>query len=178
MLTLEQMRKLSSGQSSPQDILDENVALTAADEAMIDQILSENAEMMVGMQVAINTLDSAGAEDAINEAFHGLVGAFRDCGVINESITINTRKPKQNHVILTKDSQLKRLRMLFALNLSRNAKDRNFKRFKIGTKIRKEAKEAIMTRWGTKATAMAKRAWMKFSQTPGFGLKTAAPAKK
>ena len=122
MLTLEQMRKLASGKSTPQDILDENVAFTAADDAMIDQILSENAEIMVGMQVAINSLDAVGAEEAINEAFHGLVGAFRDCGVINESITINTRKPKQNHVILTKDSQLKRLTMLFALNLSRNAK--------------------------------------------------------
>jgi len=173
-LKLSDLGRVSRREATPDDIMNEKVGLSLAEEEMVDRVLNEQAEMIVAIETSINLMEDAGMADAINEACSSLEGALKDANIINEAISINTKRPKRNHVVLTKESQLKRLQMIFALNLARENKNKDFKRFKLGSKIRKIAKENILKRYGQKGMMMAKKAYKKASSTSGFNKKTAA----
>lgn len=110
--------------------------------------------------------DAEYIESVVNDAVHRLSDYFMAQGLINEAPTVPTINKKLNVVHLNKEAQIKRLTKIFTLKLARHKGTTQYKKYKIGTNLRKTNMEAMTKQFGSQAERMAKQTYAKLKNHP------------
>lgn len=101
---------------------------------------------------------------AVNETYTRLKNYMVGQGLISEA-TIAVDK-NTNVMHFSKQAQINRLEKIITLKLARKDNAKEYKKFKIGAQIKKKNMLAMVKRYGNKAKAYAKKAWMKLQRNP------------
>lgn len=134
---------------------DDDVILTDEDEELIQETLSEVMPYLIADEIMSEAYEKG--ELVFHESMTELEGFLKTNGLLDESFSM--KNPKKNFVRLNKKAILERLRSILIIKLARKNKDKNYKKYKIGTKIKRNSFKAMEDRWGAKATPMAKKAF-------------------
>lgn len=110
--------------------------------------------------------DAEYIETVVNEAVSRLSDYFMAQGLINEAPSVPTINKKLNVVHLNKEAQIKRLTKIFTLKLARHKGTAHYKKYKIGTNLRRANMEAMTKQFGSQAERMAKQAYAKLKNHP------------
>lgn len=97
-------------------------------------------------------------DEEVSDAFMKVHDYMVGQGLISEA-TMNINNPKVTFVKLSKKAQIQRLTTIIALKMARKNNDPKYKKYKLGSKIRKENREDIMKRYGQKASKLATKLW-------------------
>ena len=101
---------------------------------------------------AMNALD----EDVKN-AFVTVQNYLVENGLMDEAATIPISNPKITVVHMGREAQKKRLTSIIALKMARKTNMKQYKKYKLGQKIKKENFAQIMNRFGDKAARLANK---------------------
>lgn len=135
----------------------ETMELSAEDEQLIDETLREVMPILIADDIMLEAMESS--EAIYNETMGTLESYLRSQDLLSESFSMSN--PKKNYVRLNKFAIIERLRSILILKLARKNKDKNFKKYKIGTKIKRSSFKNMETRYGAKAGMMAKKIYAK-----------------
>ena len=100
-------------------------------------------------EAAFDTLD----EDTRN-AFIRVQNYLVENGIMSEA-TVSINNPKVTFVRLNKEARKRRLTSIISLKMARKNKAKEYQKYKLGTKIKKENFAKIMQRYGAKAERLA-----------------------
>ena len=135
------------------------------DEEFISECIS--AAIPVVMSAEIMAEDAEVIEGIIAEASERIADYLAGQGIINEA---GATKPvinnRLNVVHLNKEAQIARLTKIYTLKLGRMHGTNNYKKYKIGTMLRKTNMEAMVKQFGSQAARMAKQAYNKLKNNP------------
>lgn len=97
-------------------------------------------------------------DEEVSDAFMKVHDYMVGQGLISEA-TMNINNPKVTFVKLSKKAQIERLSTIISLKMARKNKDPKYKKFKLGSRIRKENREAIKAKYGQRASKLAQKLW-------------------
>ena len=126
---------------------------TEADEQRMNETLAEVMPFLIADDIILEAYEKG--ETVFQEAMTELQSYLKSNGLLSESFAMSN--PKKNYVRLNKMAIIERLRSILIIKLARKNNDKNYKKYKIGTKIKRNAFKAMDTRWGAKAGPMAKK---------------------
>lgn len=140
------------------DPTNENYTITAADEQLIAECISEFGEALIAAEIIQESIQ--GSDEIIMEALTGLHSYLVGQSMISESAAMPSfHNPKVSFVRLNKDATIKRLASIIEIKLARKQKTRGFKQYKIGTKLKKLGRFDMHRQFGPKASNLAKKAY-------------------
>jgi hypothetical protein len=157
MFNLKAMKALANG--APINEAIENMGmedLDSSDLILIDETLAEVGATLFFDDLQLDYLESI--EKPFLEAMNELSEYMVANGLLNENFVVTN--PKKNIVRLNKFAIMNRLEKIFTLKLARKAKDKNFKKYKIGTKLKRSSMKLMHAKYGNKAKMMAKKAFI------------------
>ena len=110
------------------------------------------------LQMELMDEDAAEAMDEdVKDAFLKVQTYLVENGIMDEASTIPITNPKITVVHMGKEAQKKRLTSIIALKMARKENSKNYKKYKLGQKIKKENFGAIISKYGSKAERLAKK---------------------
>lgn len=124
-----------------------------ADEQLMNETLAEAMPFLIADDIIMEAYDKG--EVIFQESMTELQSYLKSNGLLSESFSMSN--PKKNYVRLNRMAILERLRSILIIKLARKNNDKNYKKYKIGTKIKRNSFREMEKRWGAKATPMAKK---------------------
>lgn len=110
------------------------------------------------LQMELMDEDAAEAMDEdVKDAFLKVQNYLVENGMMDEASTIPITNPKITVVHMGREAQKKRLTSIIALKMARKENSKNYKKYKLGQKIKKENFGAILGKYGSKAERLAKK---------------------
>lgn len=97
-------------------------------------------------------------DEEVSDAFMKVHDYMVGQGLISEA-TMNINNPKVTFVKLSKKAQIQRLTTIIALKMARKNNDPKYRKYKIGSKIRKECRQSILDKYGSKASKLSVKLW-------------------
>lgn len=94
-------------------------------------------------------------DEDVKEAFLTVQNYLIENGIMDEAAAIPVGNPKITMVRMSKEAQKKRMTSIIALKMARKSNMKQYKKYKIGQKIKKENFAQIMNRFGDKAERLA-----------------------
>lgn len=125
------------------------------DEAFIQECMTDCIGLIMQTELMDESVFDTLDEDT-QEAFMKVMNYMANNGMIDEA-AVSLNNPKISVVRMSKQAQMKRLTSIIALKMARKTNMKQYKKYKLGQKIKKENFNAIMQRFGDKAGRLAKK---------------------
>lgn len=132
------------------------------DEEFIQECMNACLPLMVQNALMEDTGDAM--DENTREAFQTVAEYFAGQGLISESAVPRITNQKINVVHLSKMAQLKRLTSIITLKMARKDNNVNFKKYKMGCKIKKDNMSKMKDKYGSKAEKLAKKLMARMSK--------------
>lgn len=127
-----------------------------SDDAFMQECMGDCLPTILQMELMDEAAVEAIDED-VKEAFLTVQNYLIENGMMDEAAAIPVGNPKITVVRMSREAQKKRLTSMIALKMARKANMKQYKKYKIGQKIRKENFSQIMDRFGQKAERLANK---------------------
>ena len=154
-----------------QGALDESVLHTNHDTEGYDfendeEFMQEcmNACLPIMVQAALMEDSGDAMDENTRDAFQTVAEYFAGQGVISESAVPRITNQKINVVHLSKAAQLKRLTSIITLKMARKDNSVNFKKYKMGCKIKKDNMSKMREKYGNKADKLARKLMLRMKK--------------
>lgn len=125
------------------------------DEAFIQECMTDCIGLIMQTELMDESVFDTLDEDT-QEAFMKVMNYMANNGMIDEA-AVSLTNPKISVVRMSKQAQMKRLTSIIALKMARKTNMKQYKKYKLGQKIKKENFNVIMQRFGDKASRLAKK---------------------
>lgn len=97
-------------------------------------------------------------DEEVSDAFMKVHDYMVGQGLISEA-TMNINNPKVTFVKLSKKAQIQRLTTIIALKMARKNKDPKYKKYKLGSSIKRNNRDEIMKKYGQRAQKLSIKLW-------------------
>lgn len=97
-------------------------------------------------------------DEEVSDAFMKVHDYMVGQGLISEA-TMNINNPKVTFVKLSKKAQIQRLTTIIALKMARKNKDPKYKKYKLGSAIKRSNRDEIMKKYGQRAQKLSMKLW-------------------
>ena len=121
------------------------------------EFMQECADILMPSIIQDMLMDESALEELdedVRDAFLRVRGYLVENGIMSEA-TVSLNNPRVTFVRLGRDARKKRLTSIIALKMARKEKTNDFKKYKLGIKIKKENFAKIMQKYGSKAERLA-----------------------
>ena len=159
MFDLKNLRAFATGNISESAFRAEGTEADAYDFENDEVFMQECMNACLGTMLSMEILgESADAMDeATKDAFITVHNYLVGQGVISEAATVNLNNPKVTFVKMSRKAQMNRLTSIITLKMARKAGSPNFKKYKIGMKIKKENMAKMKEKYGKQAEKLAQK---------------------
>ena len=156
---LKDMRAFANRELSESAFKAETMANSGYDFENDEEFMQECVSACLGTFLSMEILGEAAdaMDEATKDAFIKVQDYLVGQGVITEAATVNINNPKVNFVKLSRKAQLSRLTSIITLKMARKAGSPNFKKYKIGMRIKKENMNAMREKYGKQAEKLAQK---------------------
>ena len=156
---LENLRAFARGELS-ESALSDSIADTQAydfegDEEFMQECFEACLPTLVQMELMDEDADQL--DEDVRDAFNTIANYYVQQGVISEAAVPKITNTKINVVHLSRAAQLKRLTSIIVLKMARRANLPQFKKYKLGSKIKKENMAEMRKRYESSASKIAKK---------------------
>jgi hypothetical protein len=151
-----------------EDMVDDDMDFTDVDpddyEPTEDEleIITETTKQMMPYIIADEIMQEAynrcNVDSSYDDAMFELQDHLKEVNLLSESFSMNN--PKKNYVKLNKKALIERLRSIIILKMARKKKMKEYKKYKIGQKLRKTNFAKMELVLGNKAGMLAKKIMM------------------
>ena len=124
-------------------------------EEFIQECMNACLPTMLQMDIMGESADQL--DESVVQAYVTLQNYLLGQGVISEAATVSLNNPKITVVRMGKEAQLNRLASIITLKMARKDKSKNYTKYKLGSKIKKENMAAMKSRYYEKAKRLAKK---------------------
>lgn len=159
---LRAMREFASGridESALKNHMDLEINESTYDFENDEQFMMECADACVPLIIQDMLMDESAIEELdedVRDAFLRVRGYLVENGIMSES-TVSLSNPKVSIVRLDKGARKKRLTSIIVLKMARKENSNNYKKYKLGQRIKKENFASMFQKYGSKAERLAEK---------------------